>query len=111
MKFFPSIEDNTEEREKARAKCNASVIHQADKLLRKTVSNKIKQCKEFKKSKEEVKEKASELNAIKCELLEDLKTGFTTLPEDVVVSVTNGKKEGIEKLDTFVKQLFEMKIK
>ena len=29
-----ALEDNTETREIARAQCNASVIHQADKLLR-----------------------------------------------------------------------------
>ena len=110
MNFLIS-EDNSEKQVEARAKCNASVIHQADKLLRKTVSCRIKQFQEHEMSKDDLKVKAKELNAIKDEVLEDLKTGFTNLPEDVVNAVTDRKKDGVVKLDSVVQELFELKIK
>ena len=62
-------------------------------------------------SKDDLKVKAKELNAIKDEVLEDLKTGFTNLPEDVVNAVTDRKKDGVVKLDSVVQELFELKIK
>ena len=62
-------------------------------------------------SKDDLKVKAKELNAIKDEVLEDLKTGFTNLPEDVVNAVTDRKKNGVVKLDSVVQELFELKIK
>ena len=61
-------------------------------------------------SKDDLKVKAKELNAIKDEVLEDLKTGFTNLPEDVVNAVTDRKKDGVVKLDSVVQELFELKI-
>ena len=105
------IEDITENKVESRAKCNASVIHQADKLLRKTVNSKIKQFQKNEMSKDDLKVKAKELNAIKDEVLEDLKSGFTKMPEDVVIAVTDGKKDGVFKLESVVQELFELKIK
>jgi len=106
-----ALEDNTETREIARAQCNASVIHQADKLLRKKVGQKIKQLKGPNTSKDELKNKAAELNATKDELLEDLRTGFTKIPNEVIKSVTNREQNAIDKLDDVIQNLFEMKIK
>ena len=109
-----ALEDNTKNREIARAQCNASVIHQADKLLRKKVGQKIKQFKGDRPnstSKDELKNKAAELNAAKDELLEDLRTGFTKIPNEVIKGVTNREQNGIDKLDDVIQNLFEMKIK
>ena len=62
-------------------------------------------------SKDDLKVKAKVLNAIKDEVLEDLKSGFTKMPEDVVIAVTDGKKDGVFKLESVVQELFELKIK
>ena len=62
-------------------------------------------------SKDELKNKAAELNAAKHELLEDLRTGFTKIPNEVIKSVTNREQNAIDKLDDVIQNLFEMKIK
>ena len=109
------LEDKSEEKAKSRAICNANVIHQADKLLRKTVSAKIKDFKENSEevSKEDLKAKAAEFNAIKDEVLEDLRTGFAPLSKEIVAGVSEKKStaDDIEKLNVVVQELFEMKIK
>ena len=62
-------------------------------------------------SKDELKNKAAELNTAKDELLEDLRTGFTKIPNEVIKSVTNREQNAIDKLDDVIQNLFEMKIK
>ena len=74
------LEDKTEEKDKDRAKCTASVIHQADKCLRKIVSEKIREIKTSDDmKKEDIQNKAKHFNSKKDELLEDLKTGMVTI--------------------------------
>jgi O-phosphoseryl-tRNA(Sec) kinase len=108
------IEDKTEERELSRAKCTASVVHQADKSLRKMVSTKIKDVKaasvELPTSKEELQTKATLLNSVKDELLEDLKTGFTTLPKEVVHGIGQKQATALTSLDSIMRDLFELKL-
>ena len=110
------LEDKSEEKAKDRAKCTASVIHQADKCLRKLVSDQIKQKKEKDNpDKTNLKKFATHQNAIKDELLEDLKTGFATLPVDIVKEITNAKtskqpEETLDRLNEVLKDLYDLKI-
>ena len=80
-------------------------------LLRKKVGQKIKKFKGSDTSKDELKNKAAELNAAKDELLEDFRTGFTKIPNEVIKGVTNREQNAIDKLDDVIQNLFEMKIK
>ena len=75
------------------------------------MGQKIKQLKGPNTSKDELKNKAAELNTTKDELLEDLRTGFTKIPNEVIKSVTNREQNAIDKLDDVIQNLFEMKIK
>jgi len=105
------IEDKTEEKEKDRAKCTASVIHQADKCLRKIVGDKIRESKKETMKKEDIQTKANLFNSKKDELLEDLKTGFTTLPANIVTGIGKKEPDSVKNLKTVIDELFNLKIK
>jgi len=106
------LEDKTEEKEKDRAKCTASVIHQADKCLRKIVSDKICEIRKSDENqkKEDIQIKAKHFNAKKDELLEDLKTGFTTLPTNVVTGIGKKQPDAVDNLKTVINELYDLKL-
>ncbi len=105
-----AIPDNTEERDLSRSKCTASVVHQADKILRKTLNAKIRAAKQGDISKEAMEKKAKELNAMRTEVMEDLKTGFTKLPKDVVQAIESKKDGATASLEPVIQELFELKL-
>ena len=99
-----SSEESDETRKsEARAKCNASVIHQADKILRKQVSKNLKEI-----SKEQMKDEAKRLNVIKDEVLEDLRTGFSALPKEAHREMA---KKNLDPLKEATLALFSIKLK
>ena len=87
----------------ARAKCNASIIHQVDKILRKQVSLNLKGIE-----KELLKDEAKRFNVIKDEVLEDLRTGFSELPKEAHQGMA---KKDLEPLKEATLALFSMKLK
>ena len=106
------LEDKTEEKEKDRAKCTASVIHQADKCLRKIVSDKICEIRKSDENqkKEDIQIQAKHFNVKKDELLEDLKTGFTTLPTNVVTGIGKKQPDAVDNLKTVINELYDLKL-
>ncbi|CAB4069095.1 PSTK [Lepeophtheirus salmonis] len=83
---------NKAKADESRLVCNASVIHQADNIFRKKINSLIKNIKaNCNLSKEEAQIKIQDLLVAKSELLEDLKTGFTKIPSDIVQHI--GSKE------------------
>ena len=86
----------------ARAKCNASIIHQVDKILRKQVSLNLKGTE-----KEQLKDEAKRLNAIKDEVLEDLRTGFSEVPKEAHQGMA---KKDLEPLKEAILTLFSLKL-
>jgi len=106
------LEDKTEEKDKDRAKCTASVIHQTDKCLRKIVGEKIRETRKIENiKKEDVQIKANHFNSKKDELLEDLKTGFTTLPANIVTGIGKKEPNAVDNLKTVISELYDLKIK
>ena len=85
-----------------RAKCNANVIHQADKILRKNVSEKLKSVE-----KTNIKTEAKKLNEAKDVVLEDLRTGFSILPNEAIKGIS---KKDMEPLKEAVISLFSLKL-
>eukprot|EP00095_Tigriopus_kingsejongensis_P012397 maker-scaffold364_size194629-snap-gene-0.17 protein:Tk12397 transcript:maker-scaffold364_size194629-snap-gene-0.17-mRNA-1 annotation:"l-seryl-trnasec kinase" len=111
------VPDNSEERDRSRRKCTASVIHQADKLLRQRVGRKIRELRTSPSSEVGSSPGACQgpvlqitVQEARVELLEDLKTGFTDLPASVVRSVENRESQANEKLDEVIGHLFELKL-
>jgi len=105
------LEDKTEEKDKDRSKCTASVIHQTDKCLRKIVSEKIRETRKIENiKKEDVQIKANHFNSKKDELLEDLKTGFTTLPTNIVTGIGKKEPNAVDNLKTVISELYDLKI-
>merc|ERR1719225_544713 len=105
------LEDKTEEKDKDRSKCTASVIHQTDKCLRKIVSGKIRETRKIENiKKEDVQIKANHFNSKKDELLEDLKTGFTTLPTNIVTGIGKKEPNAVDNLKTVISELYDLKI-
>ena len=112
--------DNSALRDKSRIACSASVVHQADKLLRKIVGAKIKEFTSNStaegndvpppKSKADVQVKSKQLNEVRQEVLEDLKTGFAWLPKEVVRDVEKREKGATEKLEKIILELYDLKI-
>ena len=103
--------DKTEEKDKDRSKCTASVIHQTDKCLRKIVSEKIRETRKIENiKKEDVQIKANHFNSKKDELLEDLKTGFTTLPTNIVTGIGKKEPNAVDNLKTVISELYDLKI-
>jgi hypothetical protein len=94
------------ERDRSRMACTASVVHQADKLLRKMVGDRIRSDT----SGREKKDVASELYAAKTELLEDMRTGFARLPVEVVKAVEKRDKDAVERLSLAIEGLFQGKV-
>ena len=99
-----------EEREKDRVACNASVIHQSDKLLRTLVNKKMISLKRDGQSKEDMNNASKRIYSIKNEVLEDLKTGFTKLDKTLLTSVQNREPVGVLRLETELEHLFQEKL-
>nr|ACO15612.1 L-seryl-tRNASec kinase [Caligus clemensi] len=96
------LTERSEAAEASRSACSASVVHQADVLLRKKISAIIKELKESKYTKEERNVKIDALICKKKEVLEDLKTGHARVPSDIVRLM--GSKE---KKDWVIQELSE----
>ncbi|XP_069755892.1 L-seryl-tRNA(Sec) kinase isoform X2 [Narcine bancroftii] len=67
------LEENTEQKERDRAICAVSALHQADQTFRRLVSQSMKTAKAKKLSKLNLKLLSGELNKLKTVLLEDLR--------------------------------------
>ncbi|TRY73492.1 hypothetical protein TCAL_13419 [Tigriopus californicus] len=109
VKPIPEVDD--EARDRSRAKCTASIVHQADKVLRKHIGRKMKDVKSEREGNTEAMEDAIALfNESRTEVLEDLKTGFTMLPSNVVKRVENRDKLAIDELEAVIVELWDLKI-
>lgn len=107
----PIPEVDQEARDRSRAKCTASIVHQADKVLRKQIGRRMKDVKSESDGDAKVLEDAIALyNESRTELLEDLKTGFTMLPSNVVKRVENREKHAIDELEAVIVELWDLKI-
>lgn len=89
--------DNVAERDHSRKVCSASVIHQADKILRKKIGEKMKALKEEGAEKEVMTSKVATFNEARSELLEDFRTGFTKLPREIVEAWTSSSVKAMSK--------------
>uniref|UniRef100_A0A8P0SHJ4 Phosphoseryl-tRNA kinase n=2 Tax=Canis lupus TaxID=9612 RepID=A0A8P0SHJ4_CANLF len=69
------IEDNVEQKKTDRIICSTNVLHQADQMLRRIVSQTMKEAKDEQVLPFNLKLLAEELNKLKAEFLEDLKHG------------------------------------
>ena len=103
-------EVSEEERARDRVVCSASVVHQADKLLRGLVNKRMLSLKQSGLSKEEMNTVSKKIYSVKTEILEDLKTGFTKLDKDVVCSVQNNEFNSGEKLELELRSVFTSKM-
>ena len=88
-----------EERARDRVACTASVVHQADKILRSLVNKRMLSFKKSGLSREEMNTASKKIYSVKSEVLEDLKTGFTKLDRLVIDSVQNREPDGVLKLE------------
>nr|XP_030132439.3 L-seryl-tRNA(Sec) kinase [Taeniopygia guttata] len=70
-------EEDTEQKEAARAICAASAVHQADQACRRVISEAMQDAKGKSLLPSEMKSLAEELNKLKAEFLEDLRQGKT----------------------------------
>ncbi|NXQ72147.1 PSTK kinase, partial [Quiscalus mexicanus] len=70
-------EEDTEQKEAARAICAASAVHQADQACRRAISEAMQDAKGKNVLPSEMKKLAEELNKLKAEFLEDLRQGKT----------------------------------
>ncbi|NWY44786.1 PSTK kinase, partial [Sylvia atricapilla] len=84
-------EEDTEQKEAARAICAASAVHQADQACRRVISQAMQDAKGKNVLPSEMKSLAEELNKLKAEFLEDLRQGKTlkTQYSDPATSVTS----------------------
>ncbi|XP_078291049.1 L-seryl-tRNA(Sec) kinase isoform X2 [Panthera onca] len=83
------IEDNVEQKEADRIVCSTNLLHQADQMLRRIVSQTMKEAKEERVLPFNLKLLAEELNKLKAEFLEDLRQGnkkYLCFPETISVS-------------------------
>ncbi|VFV38424.1 l-seryl-trna kinase-like [Lynx pardinus] len=83
------IEDNVEQKEADRIICSTNLLHQADQMLRRIVSQTMKEAKEERVLPFNLKLLAEELNKLKAEFLEDLRQGnkkYLCFPETTNVS-------------------------
>ncbi|KAM9618538.1 L-seryl-tRNA(Sec) kinase isoform 2-T2 [Trichechus inunguis] len=70
-----NVEDNWEQKETDRIICSASTLHQADQMLRRILSQTMKEAKDEQVLPYNLKLLAEELNKLKAEFLEDLRQG------------------------------------
>ena len=103
-------EVSEEERERDRVSCSASLVHQADKLLRSLVNKRMLEMKKSGLNKEEMNTASKKIYSVKTEILEDLKTGFTKLDRLVINSVQNRDPDGVLKLENELESIFNSKI-
>ena len=103
-------EVSEEDRERDRGVCSASVVHQADKMLRSLVNKRMLSLKKSGLSKEEMNTASKKIYSVKTEVLEDLKTGFTKLDKLVIISVQNKEPDGALKLEKELESIFKIKI-
>ncbi|XP_035673001.1 L-seryl-tRNA(Sec) kinase-like [Branchiostoma floridae] len=74
-------EENMEEKEQSRLVCSMNVLHQADQILRKCISDVMGSAKaDNRMGKPELKILGRQLNKIRAELLDDLKHHKLQLP-------------------------------
>ena len=104
------VPDDSEKRERSRTICNANVIHQSDKILRKKLGLKVKDKQESEKDNADIKDFSKELNEKRLEVLEDLKTGFAKIPEDVLKAVQEKDAGALDRLEDVITNLFELKL-
>ncbi|XP_055464928.1 L-seryl-tRNA(Sec) kinase isoform X2 [Psammomys obesus] len=69
------VEDNTEQKEADRIICSTNILHKADEILRRTVSQTMKEAKDEQMPLNNLKHLAGELNKLKADFLEDLRQG------------------------------------
>ncbi|NWR41366.1 PSTK kinase, partial [Regulus satrapa] len=84
-------EEDTEQKEAARAICAASAVHRADQACRRVISEAMQDAKGKNVLPSEMKSLAEELHKLKAEFLEDLRRGKTleTQYSDLATSVTS----------------------
>lgn len=105
------VEDNTEQKEADRLKCAVSVVHQADQVCRRLVSEAMKTARENQVPPEQMRFLASEMNESKTKFLHHLRTQYLQeLPvirgEDI--DVHHVVKTATDAFDTDIKEiLFE----
>ena len=92
----------------SRVICNKNVIHQADKVLRKLLSARIKE--EMRKENPEMGSVGQKLNSLKVEVLNDLKTKTAEIPEDVILAVESGDPESTKLLEQCLSGLLNIKL-
>ncbi|XP_067389502.1 L-seryl-tRNA(Sec) kinase isoform X2 [Emydura macquarii macquarii] len=106
------IVENTEQKEKDRAICAASILHQADQAFRRIVSQTMKDVKDENIFPNEMKILAEELNKLKAEFLEDLrqenhqKNLFCLPTNEFMTNVISSFQQAT---DSVVKQFFSFK--
>ncbi|KAF6110938.1 phosphoseryl-tRNA kinase [Phyllostomus discolor] len=69
------VEENVEQKETDRIVCSTNILHQADQMLRRIVSQTMKEAKDEQVPPSKLKLLAEELNKLKAEFLEDLRQG------------------------------------
>ncbi len=102
--------DTSEERARDRAACDASLVHQADRLLRRRVGAAMRDGDAaVSGAKEDRAAHARRLNAARAELLEDLRTGSASLSSSSSspLSVVAGEED---KLAEELGRLFQQKL-
>ena len=103
-------EVSEEDRARDRVACSASVVHQADKILRNLVNRRMLSFKKSGLSREEMNTASKKIYSVKSEVLEDLKTGFTKLDRLVIDSVQNREPDSVLKLEKELESIFNNKI-
>ncbi|XP_076461157.1 L-seryl-tRNA(Sec) kinase-like [Babylonia areolata] len=104
-------EENTEEKVVSQYICSTSVIHQADQILRRCVSQHMAEAKGAGLSSTEMKRTSAELTKIRTSILNDMKHGKVTLPFQLdEKDVSNASKNTGSLLFQFVQALFRARI-
>ena len=57
-----------------------------------------------------MQEYCKQLNGVRNEILEDLKTGFVKLPVEVIKAVEKKTSGAVDSLDDLVTQMFDIKL-
>ncbi|KAM6182236.1 L-seryl-tRNA(Sec) kinase [Erethizon dorsatum] len=96
------VEDNMEQKETDRIICATNICHKADQMIRRTVSQTMKEAKDEQVLPSNLKLLAEELNKLKSQILEDLRQGKlcfqqTTGVSDVVSFFCNEKDNIVQK--------------
>jgi hypothetical protein len=57
-----------------------------------------------------MQEYCKQLNGVRNEILEDLKTGFVKLPVEVIKAVESKTSGAVDNLDVLITQMFDLKL-